>query len=951
MKYTLLFLLLLFTYSASAIDIEDGVPFVRNYAEGDYYVSDNNFKIVQDGRGLLYFANEFGILEFDGQSWEIIQVATNRSNIKSLAFNSNNRLFIGAQGDFGYIDCDSASSVIFHSLVDHIPLEHRDFNDVWNIVINDEQTIFQSWKALYIYENGRIRVIKTGRRINRLFKVYDQIVMQDQQGLFILNNDQFKPLLSLQDLGEVDVRFILPINKSDYLIGTYEKGLFIWDKKQLKPFLTDKDFNFNESYISSGHLRMDGDYVIGTIHSGVVLIDQSGRFKMNLSKENGLQNNEIREVFSDRDNNLWVTNKTGIDFVELSTPLRHIKLDPDEPIGVYSAAEYHNNIVFATHNGLKVKHHQHMGALNGLNSHFTSMISPSEINWSVSRVNDNLIVGHSKGFTQHVGDEANNLYTSDGGWIVKQLINQPEYWIGGTYTGLILFKEINGQLVFQNKIQGFDESSRVIALDQEDNIWIAHGYKGIYRIKLAKDLSKVKDISFYDVDKGLPSSIYNNVFKVWDEVVFGTQQGIFKYDKLNDRMIQHEQLTELLGQRHCRMLKEDPRGNLWFVVDTQSGIITRYNNGSFSLNTNPFNKLNNLFIPGFENFQFLENEITLIGIKDGAVIYDAKAQTGKSATINALLRTVLATTRQRIIYRDNVDYLCGKENTEVSELPFVDNDLIFTFSAAFFENIEDIQFKFFLQGFDADWSEWRDVQYKEYTNLREGEYVFRLKALNVYGMESDELTYRFIILPPWYRTTYAYVGYLLIIALVFYIVLAIRNKRVKTEKKRYIEKQERIRKIERANFIEEKLKDELEIKNKELSAAATKVIYKNEKLNELKEKLVVIMAYASDKVEKKLKTLLAFIESEIEDDDWEDFELRFDQAHNNFIKNLKEEFPDLTPKDLKICAYLKMNMSSKEIAHLLNLSVRGVENARYRVRKRMGLESSVNITEWLLMRK
>lgn len=937
--------MLFFIYPSLAINIDEGVPFVSNYAERDYGVSNNNFKIVQDQRGILYFANEFGILEFDGQTWKVIQVATNRSNIKCLAFNSDNRLFVGAQGDFGFIDSDSVSNILFNSLLDKVPQEHIDFNDVWNIVILDDKTIFQSWKALYIYENDEIKVIKTNKRINRLFKVYNQPIIHDREGLFILNNERFDLLCSLEDLEDVDVRFILPINKKDYLIGTYGQGLFIWDGQALQPFPMNKRFNFNQVNITSGHLRADGDYIIGTMHSGVFVMEQSGKVKMNLSKKNGLQNDEIREVFSDRDNNLWVANKLGVDFIELSTPLRQLKPNADEPIGVYSAASYQNDIVLATHNGLIAKD------FNANNNAYRMLATPSEINWSVTNVNSNLIVAHSKGFSQIEGQQTSNLYDGDGAWVIKQLMNKADYWIGGTYTGLVLFKDVEGKLVFQNKIEGFDESSRVLAIDEADNIWVAHGYKGIYRIQLSSKMESIKNITFFDSEKGLPSSIYNNVFKVWGEVVFGTQQGIFKYDASADLMIKHQKLTDLIGDGHCKMLAEDPKGNIWFVIGEQSGVLKRHNNGSFSIETNPFNKLNDFYIPGFENFKSLDNGITIIGIKDGVVIYDANQHYKSNKNINVLLRSVVTSTRNRIIYDDNVPYLCKVQDNAIVELPYIDNDLVFTFSSGFYENIDDIEYQFYLQGFDDDWSEWRDVQYKEYTNLREGEYVFRLKAKNVYGVESDELTYRFTILAPWYRTIYAFISYLLIIVLVFYVVLTIRNKKVKAEKKRYIEKQERIRKIERANFIEAKLKDELEIKNKELSAAATKVIYKNEKLNELKEKLVVIMAFASDKVEKKLKTLLAFIESEIEDDDWEDFELRFDQAHNNFIKNLKEEFPNLTPKDLKICAYLKMNMSSKEIAHLLNLSVRGVENARYRVRKRMGLESSVNITEWLLMRK
>ena len=243
------------------------------------------------------------------------------------------------------------------------------------------------------------------------------------------------------------------------------------------------------------------------------------------------------------------------------------------------------------------------------------------------------------------------------------------------------------------------------------------------------------------------------------------------------------------------------------------------------------------------------------------------------------------------------------------------------------------------------------MQYKDYTNLKEGEYLFRVKAKNIHNSVSEEKTFSFVILPPWYRSSIAYTLYALTIMLTFFFFIKVRNIKVLREKERYIKEQTSLRELEQAHFIEDKLQNELISKNNELSGLAMKVIYKNEKLTELKEKVSSIMGVASDRVAKKLSNLLNFIESELDDDNWDDFELRFDQAHNDFIKKLKVDFPDLTSKDLKICAYLKMNLSSKEIANLLNMTVRGVENARYRVRKRMHLDPNVNLTEWLMLRK
>jgi len=453
------------------------------------------------------------------------------------------------------------------------------------------------------------------------------------------------------------------------------------------------------------------------------------------------------------------------------------------------------------------------------------------------------------------------------------------------------------------------------------------------------------------LSSGLPSAIYNNVFKVWGEIIFGTQKGFYQYDAANDSMIIQDTFTNLLGERHGRKLQEDPNGDVWFVAGTKSGILKQHADGSFSLETTPFNKLDEYYIPGFVNYHFVGNDKVLIGTKDGIVIYDGGKRREKSTEIKVWLRRLESMRDSEYVYHDNLPFLCDTLDMDRVELPFKNNSLRFIFSASYYENIQDVRYQIFMQGLDEDWSDWQDVSYKEYTSLDAGDYVFRIKAKNIYDTKSEELAFHLTILPPWYRTKMAYIVYAFSIILLLYFIIKIRNVKTQVEKKRYIEKQERIRKLEQAAFKEEKLQNELKSKNKELATVAMKVIYKNEKLNELKERMVSVKGLASEKVERKLSVLLNFIESELEDDDWEDFELRFDQAHNDFIKNLKHEFPCLTPKDLKLCAYLKMNLSSKEIAQLLNMAVRGIENARYRVRKRMKLDSSVNLTEWLLIRK
>ncbi|TLX71953.1 hypothetical protein E9993_19260 [Labilibacter sediminis] len=949
--YLLIFFQLMSLLWAQA-EITDGIPFSTHYSDKDYEVSNNNWDIIQDSRGIMYFANEYGILEFDGNKWEIIQIASNRSNIKSLAIDNKGRLYAGAQGDFGYLDYWQPYGLHFISLTPKIPQECRDFGDVNDIIIKNDQVIFNTWHEIFVYSNDSIQVFKTDNRIKGVFDINDKIIVQDNSAFYELNSGGLIPIAGGEQFSNMDIRFMLPFKDNSVLVGTNSHGLFILKDNVAIEHQVKAGFSFVDNKIINGHLRKNGDYAIGTVGNGICFLNKHGELVYHLSKDRGIQNNEIRALFSDQNDNFWVANKKGIDFVELASPFSLVIPNPDEPLGVYSAAEYNNKLFFATHNGLLETDLKGLIKSPLVNLKFKKRPDLPDLNWNLFNVNGVLVIAHAHGFSQIVGEQQFPLYDEDdGGWVITPLPNNPDYLLGGTYSGLILLKKEGAKFKFIRKIEGFEESCRVIEVDQQNNIWIAHGYKGIFRLRLSDDLSTVVTKSFYDNQKGLPTNVYNSVFKIWGEIVFGTQYGFYKYDMLNDSIVLNKEFTGLLGYGHGRKLQEDSEGNVWFITGEESGIINKHANGSVSVQKDPFLKLNEYYIPGFEHFYFVDSNSTIIGTKDGVVTYN-KNKINYSHTKNSvLLREVIGLRDKKEVYNDRFQFLCDTLYNEYYEFPFRDNSLQFSFASPDYESVEDIKYKFFLQGFDRDWSEWTSEQYKDYTNLREGEYLFRVKAKNIHNSVSEEKTFGFEVLPPWYRSPISYALYALVIIFSFSMFLKIRNVKVIREKERYIKEQARLRELEQAHFNEEKLENELAIKNQELSGLAMKVIYKNEKLTELKEKVSTIMGIASDRVAKRLSNLLNFIDIELDDDNWDDFELRFDQAHNNFIKKLKAEFPELTSKDLKICAYLRMNLSSKEIANLLNMTVRGVENARYRVRKRMNLDASVNLTEWLLVRK
>ena len=267
-------------------------------------------------------------------------------------------------------------------------------------------------------------------------------------------------------------------------------------------------------------------------------------------------------------------------------------------------------------------------------------------------------------------------------------------------------------------------------------------------------------------------------------------------------------------------------------------------------------------------------------------------------------------------------------------------------------------------GFDETPSDWVATTNKEYTNLHEGDYVFRVVARDQYGMESEPDEFKFTILPPWYRSKIAYVVYILFSILFICFIIFLIRLRMKKMHRILEKKQEEELRAKEQKFREEaliaereiiqlrneKLSNEVDFKTRELASSTMNIIHKNEVLSyavgELKKALRKIKdPTALVQVRQLMKTIDAEFNS---DHDWEQFELHFDQVHENFLKRLRSAYIQLTPKDLRMCAYLRMNLSTKEIAPLMNISVRGVEISRYRLRKKFNLSREENLIDFLL---
>jgi DNA-binding CsgD family transcriptional regulator/ligand-binding sensor domain-containing protein len=760
------------------------------------------------------------------------------------------------------------------------------------------------------------------------------------------------------------------LNSDSLLLGTQNDGLFIYHNGDITPWSTEvNDFILRNQLFQVSRIS-EKYFMFGSIQDGLVLSNKAGQIIQHINKEKGLQNNTILSAYTDHEGNLWLGLDNGIDYIEVSSPITYFGEGYNIEGTGYTSTIYDGKIYLGTNQALFYNEYTRENGNLKIDDDFRLVKGTKGQVWNLSKVGGELFCGHNNGAYLIDRNVARKISDVEGGWNFLKVPEHPEYILQGTYNGIVRLKRVNGKWIYDKKIKGFNNSSRIQTWDDYGNLWITHGYKGIYRLRFNEQIDSVIQTTLYNENHGLPSKLGNSVFNLDEKIYAGTEKGIYRFVFFADRFEKDTIFSEKVGTRQISELKKDPYGNFWFFYDNSRNIDIIRNSGSPKSfrHIEVLHKLENKYVPAFEHINVLDSANMIIGTVDGFAHFNPDFQTKDSADFKTHLKKFSFYCK-----RDTLNYYGADQLSQDSVKKIKLNNLKsikVDFSATFYENLEHNRYSYMLEGYDNNWSSWSERTTKEYTSLSPGEYTFMIKARNVYGRESAVSQFHFEILPPWYLTHWAYIFYGLLFAGFVYLVVIFVKKRMQREKQQLIERQKEelrrhreqyeLERLEMENKImkleNEKLESDLttqrtqvELKNKELASQAININRKNEILNYIKKEL--------DKVNKKVnfdaQFQLNLLNRKIKEDlnleaDWEYFKQYFDEVQGDFIKRLKDQYPELSPSDLKLCAYLRMNLSTKEIAPFLKISPRGVEIHRYRLRKKLGLSRDENLVNFLL---
>ncbi|OIQ30509.1 MAG: hypothetical protein BM564_02795 [Bacteroidetes bacterium MedPE-SWsnd-G2] len=910
------------------------LPPILTFTPKQYNADNQNWNIAQDENQHIYVANNRGLLEYNGANWTMYN-SPNETIIRAVEV-TEDKIYTGCYMEFGFWERNNLGTLEYSSLSDKLKQPLIEDEHFWKIIAIEDWILFQSLNRIYLYntKSEAFKIIEGHTLFTKMYAVNNVIYFQRaNDGIYKIVNG-IPSLVSDNPLVKENIVVHIFEHLNEPVFVTQNEGLYKFSNNELIPWEVVDSVDLTGVSVYSCIQLRDKSLMLGTISNGIIHISANGELLESINQEDGLNNNTVLDLFEDEIGNVWLALDNGINCVNVKSAFSIYNDDKGKVGTVYASAVFNEHLYIGTNQGLFYK------PLQDTNSKFQIIDGTKGQVWTLDVLDDTLFCGHNLGtFTVDL-DVVTKISNVEGTWSLKPAQNNPNLILQGNYNGLNVLEKVDGNWSYRNKIEGFDHSSRYFE-EFADVCFVNHEYKGIYKLKINSDYTQVVEVNEDEsIEKGLNSSI----IKFNSELLYMNKKGVYSYNFDSEKFEKNQRLSDVfLSETYSsgKLISNDIDNTLWGFSEKS---ITYLSPGILT----DAHKVNRISLPrnlreemvGYENITFLGPDTYLYGTSLGYIIINLKKIKTKSYTVS--IQQV-----ENFSLQDGPD-LVGFENGQ--EFDSKHNNFNFLFSVPEYEQLFEPEYRYRLDGYTSRWSSWSADPTAVYENLPSGNFEFLVQAKIDSDTVTDMASFNFTIDSPWYLSKTMIVFYVVIVILFSIFMHNVYKVYYKRQKEKLVESNKRELEVleleskQRLMHIEnEKLQQDIENKNRELAISTMSLIKKNEFLHNIKEELKDVST------EAKIKPVIKIIDKNLNNtDDWKFFEEAFNNADKDFLKKVKHKHPSLTPNDLKLCAYLRLNLSSKEIAPLLNISPRSVEVKRYRLRKKMELEHEVSLTNYIL---
>ena len=810
------------------VDQEAGSPKGIDYPVWQFGASRENWAIAQANNGLIYAANDAGLLEFDGVAWTLYELPE-KAALRALAITPQNRVYVGGETAIGYFEYTNKDGLQYNSLLDKLPATERESFMIWEVVVDGNQVMFYSTDAIYVLGNGQLEIIrpKNTRHFDEGFVFNNELYVYDlTNGLQVVRQKQLQPVAWAKSLKNAYIYTLFNLG-SDVIVGTRELGLMRYTGQTLQRFETALSPYIEQKVITDGTVLNNGFLVFSTIGRGVLVVTEDGKIVRQFDDRNGIQDDKILDMLVDHQGSLWLAMNNGISMLDYPSPMTFFR-DLEGLTGeVYDFIRHEGVLYAGTYKGV------YYLDSTGQSAHFKPLEGIASEAYDFSAVGSELFVATSEGVFEIMGiGGAKNIY-SEPASVVMIGEQAPDKILMGNRVGLTILERYGTTWQASARLSGLRASIRSIVADKHGSSWLTTKDKGVLQLN---HLFDDKDISVRRLDtaSGLPTISRLQAFTIDGELRIGTPQGLYSWNRSNQLFERDQSRSVYLGNGKWGIvdLTLSPKGDLWVLPSNRDRLLFHnrlYRNRldlqeiPISVAVNDASRLLSIYADG-------EN-VVWVGLRKGILRYRSDWRQ----------RQLRDTTR--VVFRS-----IFLENSEQDLPPYPSESYSFTnraaasmqinFASIGFKQPGTTRYSYRLGGRNNEWSAYSTVPHVKFNNLSDGNHTLYVRAITGEGQPTKIAALKFKIAPPWYRSWWAIGLYLVFGAGIIYQVVRTRTEQLERDRQLLEEKvRERTNEVLLQKEVLEETFKEITKQNEKLQVANVEIQEKNEELNAQREEL------------------------------------------------------------------------------------------------------------------
>lgn len=870
---------------------DKGMPEMQSYTPSEYRNSGKIWDIDSAPNGIVYMAADKGLLEYDGKYWKSFEGSDGFT--RSLFVANDSLIYTGSDLDFGVWEKNEYQGFEYRSLYPFREDLAEISEEFWEIHRVGENILFVSDFNIYVYREDALTKIAAPDEFVGSYSLNGTVYFADAtNGLLRLSELSLEPVTNLPEGLDFEITGIYE-HEDGIVLVTFNSGLYLYSSGNLLPIDNRLSQELKGASAFSFEPVEDNYLAFGTVQKGLFITDLDGNVIHHINRNKGLPNNTILSTHLSAAGQLWLGMDYGVSSLMLRDDLTYV-YDYGGDFGTGYTALINNGIFYlGTNKGLFRSSWE--GLNNSSETYNFEIIPGSEGQvWTLEKIRDDLFVGHDRGLFLIDGSRLERLSSVRGFWTV---VPYRDVLLGGTYNGIYVFESTGENWSLRKQIELIAGSASQIVVEKDNIVWVNIPNYGIIRMVL-------------------------------DDVLYPQERSIFFSDTFDGDdlyLVKGENGMQVHTDRfHYTYSPADSSFDEKSVSDQFSG---------------PVDLLPGIFRPDSLNSQF-----QFIPVYNGfALKFNGQNRVADEIAGKLLYRGFEAYNNE-----DRLQLHLGQS------VPYRYNNVNIEY---LIPNRRDALYQYRHEESD-DWSSWSSDTVLNLVDLSHGEHQLSVRAM-VNGNTTEPAVFTFQIISPWYLSWYAYALYILLLVTAVYLIylwqsvtLMKQEETLQENQKRSLREQAEKHRREILLLERERLQSDFDELEKQLKQKTVELANKA-KENQDKNRLLVRLKKKLDAAQQKPEVSASFwneihriLDSYINLED-NTFEIQMDELHQEFFQRLKDQYPDLSSNDLRLCAYLKLGFSSKEIADFSNIKPSSVYINRSRLRKKLNLDADKDLTDFL----